>query len=268
MLRVIISLTTIPSRIKNITTTILNICEDQTVKPNILHLYVPKKLHRTDEESLIPNELIELQKKYDFFKISLVDDLGPITKVYYAFKEYTNQTDIIISIDDDILYDSHMIEEFMDGHKINNNDVLVFMGTKKEFDKFPFVHAEYIQQLNTSRQFLEVDGIGGYRGVLFPRKCIDNLFFTLFNNLNSMHIRELNCNLLEDDLYISLYLKKKNIKITLIGTYYKKKYDSYIIDEIINIAFLDVGKLNNLYSENNSENMGKSSYLINYFFNF
>lgn len=100
--KVIISLTSYPKRFKNLHLVIKSIML-QTVKPDKIILYLgndslniklPKKLEKLQKKGLqieIKNENLKSHKKY-----------------YYAFQEFPN--DLIITIDDDLVYENRMIE--------------------------------------------------------------------------------------------------------------------------------------------------------------
>lgn len=263
--RIIVSFTTTPDRVEYLEPIIKNILEDQTLKPDILSLYLPYKYLKTDIDYPFPKYLEDFTKKYKNFIIKRVEDIGPITKIYYALLEYTKPKDLIISIDDDILLDPHSIEELIESHNSKPYSILGFMGANND----GFVHSELIQGYNTSsRNFVNVNGLGGYRSILFPRILIESDYFSHFVKLNKEHLTTLSIPLLEDDNYTSLYFKHKNISMFVIGTFYPGNLNSIDIKEKINIKFLDSSKLGALYNHTDHSKISNSySLIVNYFNN-
>ena len=142
----------------------------------MLTLCIPDAFDRTGEKYHIPDGIKALESKYDFKITRVPEDKGPITKVYYSLLEYSRPDDIIISIDDDICYHDRFIEELLDAHKNKPECLLGFMGNDPP--RRPFVHAEYVQSGHSDQRiFTPVTILGGYRGILFPRKLVHADFF-------------------------------------------------------------------------------------------
>lgn len=98
---VIVSLTTIPSRINLVYKVIENVLYHQNVKIDKVILYVSDIA-----ENEIPISLKSLLSD-DRFEICIVDDIGPHRKYFYTMQNYPNA--IVITIDDDIYYPFDMI---------------------------------------------------------------------------------------------------------------------------------------------------------------
>jgi hypothetical protein len=260
--RLIVSFTTTPDRVDYLEPVINNILTEQTVKPDLLVLYLPHKYLKNGKEYSIPEYLENLTKKYLNFIIRRVDDIGPITKVYYALLQFNRPKDLIISIDDDILLEQHAIEELLDAHKSKPYSILGFMGCNND----GFVHAENIQLNNKGRNFVNVKGLGGYRSILFPRILISDDYFEHFNNLNILHLNTIYIPLLEDDNYTSIYFNHKNISMYVISTYFPGDLSSNDIRKRINIKFLDSSNYGALYGTGDHSNISKSyEIIVNYF---
>ena len=75
--------------------------------PFMFNLYVGRNEN-------IPEELIRFFKTTSNAKINFVDDIGPLTKSYYALQEYPD--DVIFLIDDDISYTSNWIKFAADSY--------------------------------------------------------------------------------------------------------------------------------------------------------
>jgi hypothetical protein len=103
--KIVVSLTTLPSRISNIEKVINSILVN-TIKPDIIYLNVPQFSTREQKSYDIPQSLLNIET----LKINIIDtDYGPVTKLYPTlFKELDPET-IIICIDDDKEYDHKLI---------------------------------------------------------------------------------------------------------------------------------------------------------------
>ena len=78
-MKFIISFTTSPTRIYKIEK-MMNAIINQTVKPDLIILNIPKIFHRTNETYQIPDYLNSI---YDKFVINHIEtDYGPATKIY------------------------------------------------------------------------------------------------------------------------------------------------------------------------------------------
>lgn len=99
---IIISLTTIPCRIKYLHYTLANIF-NQTVLPDKIILYLAKEEFKHED---IPKHVLDLEKKG--LEIQFVENIRSHKKYYYAMQTYPDA--LIITIDDDILYRKSLVE--------------------------------------------------------------------------------------------------------------------------------------------------------------
>lgn len=187
-----------------------------------------------------------------------------MTKVVYTFKEYTDPTDIIISIDDDIIYHKELIEELLEGHTDKPDTVLGFMGNNPPYHNY--IHGEHIQHGHVKRIYEEVKTLGGYRAILYPRRCIGREFNNILEELNETHQTEIQTNILEDDTFMAKYIKMKGISLYVIGTMYPGNIYSPNLLEQLNFKFLESSNIGNLYGNTNREKMKRSFEIINDYF--
>ena len=180
---VVVSMTSIPSRMSKLAPIITNLLYKQTFVFTQLRLYVPMRCVRQNCVYDIPKELQDMQCSR--FVICRCDiDHGPATKIIPAMVKEVTQSDFkvdaLISVDDDINLEMHAIEELVFAHERNRNAILGFMGVVEP----NFFHAEQIS--NT----LTVNLLGGYRAVLYPHNTF--LPFTqLFLQLYSRHVMKI-----------------------------------------------------------------------------
>ena len=100
--RVIVSITSIPSRMQSLPYTIKSIY-NQTVEPDFIVLYLAQSDFNGDDA--LPQSIKELVG--DRLIIKYVEDLRSHKKYYYTLCNYPN--DIMITIDDDIIYSENLI---------------------------------------------------------------------------------------------------------------------------------------------------------------
>ncbi|MFR9650251.1 MAG: hypothetical protein SNJ33_00575 [Rikenellaceae bacterium] len=116
--RIVVSLTTIPSRIKRLWLVVETILR-QSQKPDIIVLWLSKE--QFADLSTLPKELLAQQSRG--LKIELREGNVKVhTKYHYALAEYAD--DIVITVDDDIFYRSDMISTLMEYHRANPGAVI------------------------------------------------------------------------------------------------------------------------------------------------
>lgn len=172
--RIIVSLTSIPERLEYAVYPIQCMLI-QTKKPHKIVLWLDEQKLR---DELLPQELLDL-KQYGL-DIRYVEDIGPHTKYFYALKYYAD--DIVITIDDDMLYQRTLIEGLMNSHKINPDCVCAYWVWQMKFsrDGVPYSSSEYRVGQETqndvpSDQFAAL----GFGGVLYPPHCLDDRAFNI-----------------------------------------------------------------------------------------
>lgn len=133
----------------------------QTVKPDKIILYLTR-----DDEKRLPPEIQNL-KKYGLDILITDEDIKPHKKYYYAMKDFPN--DIIITVDDDIIYDRRLIEKLLATHEKFPNYVIAGRAkkidwTQKRFKKYED-WALYDKEDTPSINLLAT-GVGG---ILYPK---------------------------------------------------------------------------------------------------
>lgn len=107
---IIVSFTSFPARINNVWQ-VVECMLRQSYQPNKIILWLSEDQFPCEED--IPQNLLERQN--DIFEIHRVpDDFKSHKKYYYTSLQYPD--DLIFLIDDDIYYDTHLIERVMKAH--------------------------------------------------------------------------------------------------------------------------------------------------------
>lgn len=120
---IVVSLTTIPSRLPHLGLVIKSI-KEQSIKPDHIQLYVPREYNKRSlgviDASLIPKD-VDL--------IWVEEDLGPATKVLPAVKRFKDHPDVkLIYCDDDKLFDRDFIKRLLEASDANPNACIVEFG--------------------------------------------------------------------------------------------------------------------------------------------
>lgn len=172
-LRIIVTLTSFPLRISKLWIVIESILR-QSYKPDKIILWLSKE--QFSSLDCLPKILLDQRKRG--LDIRLVDgDLRSHKKYYYAFQEFPN--DIIVTVDDDIIYRKSLIETLYKNHLINNSSIICMYAYEMQFDSFgtilPYKKWFTANRLTHRNLFF---GSGG--GTLFPPEVL----YTDVTNIN------------------------------------------------------------------------------------
>ncbi len=234
-MRIIGTLTTIPSRINNLGDTLQSIV-NQSHKFDAVYLNIPYSYTNFDEQFDIP------EKYNDFCHIIRCQDYGPITKLIGALVQENDPDTVIITFDDDYIYPEGLVEKLISKHRQNEECAIGSAGFK--LGSFPFyisvTHNQH--QLNSRWYSFNVDATGepvdmirSSPGVLYVRK-----FFPPRDRLDKLLRYTENKELFKHcDLVISGYLDKKNIpRILYKMPHVEKNVDSNDSNDSHRVSFL------------------------------
>lgn len=197
--KIIVSLTSYPKRIGTIWFTIETIFR-QTVKPDQVILWLAKT--QFEDMDSLPDKLLHMRKKG--LTIRFCDDLRSHKKYYYVMQEYPK--DIIVLMDDDMIYPKDTIERLLQMHKKHPKDICTMTAQviRPSFKDKPslwtnpklqekFEHSDKIQIFTGS-------------GSLYPPGTLDKSVFDL-NLIKSLCPSA-------DDLWLTFMAYRKGTKIT------------------------------------------------------
>ena len=214
--RIVVTLTTLPRRIEQLTIleSVLQSLNNQTVTPDAIYLSIPERASRLNQiYPTIPQSIANLctivKVPYDF---------GPVTKLYGGLSQEQDDSTMIISCDDDIIYPLTLIEELVTKSQTFPNQVIASAGAI--IGSFP-CHLSFAMNQSKHRNSwwfsteinpisgTLVDIVCGYAGILYRRSffpashLLESDFFSI--PLRNNHL------FLHDDIYISCYLNSKNV---------------------------------------------------------
>jgi len=192
--KIIISLTTIPSRINKLKPTLISLL-DQTNKVDKIYINIPYKTIKGKKYN-IPEWLNKLHN----IKINrVVKDYGPATKLLPVLKKDA----IIIVVDDDVIYGSRLVEDYINMFKKKNCALTTFGAFVKNnhlVDEWPtfmrFREAQYVDILMGHNSFLvtpEMFPKNVFNFEKAPKECIwsDDVWFSGWLKHNQIHIYSL-----------------------------------------------------------------------------
>lgn len=204
--KIIVSLTSFPQRIDKVYIAVSSIFQ-QTKKPDMVILWLAESQFPNREKDL-PLELLE----YQTFGLQIrwcKEDIRPHKKYYYAMQEFPE--DIIITIDDDLTYDSHMIEKLFVSYLHYPNAVSTVRThlVKGQEDGKIASYNVWIKEFSgligyPSMQLFSTSGAG----TLFPPHCMDEEVF------NIEMIKKLCLN--ADDLWLKVMQVRKGTPVVLV----------------------------------------------------
>lgn len=171
--KVIVSFTSYPARIALVDRTVESIL-GQTTRPDKIVLYLATEQFPGKK---LPGALAKLAKNNPEFIIKWVDkNLRSYKKLIYAVVDFPD--DIIITIDDDILYPNHMIADLMETHNKYPDAICgcrvrripVFMGIFKKYRRWMQYKKKRILFYGAYPKFKNFATTGG--GTLFPPRSL------------------------------------------------------------------------------------------------
>ena len=177
--KIIISLTSFPKRINKVYLTIESLMH-QKVKPNKIVLWLTKEEFPKGINQL-PKELLRLRKRGLEIFFSKVN-LRSYNKILWSLKKYPNS--LIITVDDDVLYDKNLIHDLYKKHKKYPSEIICRTAHTLE-KKSPNKLKDYNERTYNFLQKEEKPMVKiiaeGVAGVLYPPKAFDEEVFNIKN---------------------------------------------------------------------------------------
>lgn len=124
--KIIVTLTSYPLRFDYLYCTISSLL-NQTLKPDKILLYIFK-----NDYDLLPRSVLDLEKM-GLTIVKVDQDLKSHKKYYYSFMKYRN--DLLITVDDDIIYSKNTIKNLVEKHYKFPNSIIASRVHKIKFDK-------------------------------------------------------------------------------------------------------------------------------------
>lgn len=208
--QVILSLTSFPARLHLVHYCIRSLLK-QTYKPDKIIIWLSEEECKS---IAIPKKLAML-RQYGLEIRYVPDNLKPHKKLYYARKQFPDA--IIVTVDDDVIYERRLIEKLMNAHIQHPECVCCVMAHEITLrdgqpDLYDHWNGGAVGKSGTSNFYLAL-GVGG---VLYPPNCFDTEYFDV------SLIKDLA--LSADDLWLKATELRLGIPVCKIAPYYKIPY--------------------------------------------
>ena len=139
--KVYVSLTSISPRVNKLITTLKSIL-NQTVIPDKIFLYLSEEEYLIDKgfkNKILPNHLKKfINENSNILELNWVENTGPYRKLLPTLKKKWKENCLIITIDDDFIYNKNLIEKHIYYYHIHNCCIGFRGKTYKNLDNFDY----------------------------------------------------------------------------------------------------------------------------------
>lgn len=206
--KVILSMSTVPNRLSEMrdgwgTKECIKKLLNLSYKNYEIHFNIPHYSVVTGEEYVIPQWLIDITDRR--LKVFRTEDYGPITKISPTIFRVDDPNAIIITVDDDLLYEDGFIECHLEKRKHYPNAAIGFAGLDS-------IDEERNRFVTSVKKDTRVKIIEGYKTVSYVRSFFKEDFFSDFIGKHWA-----------DDIVLSAYMGKHNIHKIVVA--YDKEID-------------------------------------------
>tara|TARA_B100000795_G_scaffold221952_1_gene176745 strand:+ start:209 stop:940 length:732 start_codon:yes stop_codon:yes gene_type:complete len=194
-----VTLTTIPSRLKNLRVTIDSI-NNQTLKPHKIFLNIPKEYKRFPN-TYIKEKDLENIKKIENIEVIRCNDFGPSTKLMGSLDKI-RKYDCVIIVDDDHEYHKLMCEIFIE-----------------EFKKKKTNYSFYLNKIFNIKMAQCADGF-----------LIDTMYLDKISDFYNKFVKNNKNMFFDDDLWFAIYLQLiKKVKLVKILDIFQKRTGENVV---------------------------------------
>ncbi len=203
--KIIVSFTTFPKRILSAGIVVSSMM-NQTIKPDVINLYLSKE-EFPKGISQLPH-IIKKEIECGLNVVFVEKNLKPHKKYFYALQDYPD--DIVVVIDDDIVYPNDLIEVLYNCHKSFPNAVVAQCAHTLLKNGCPISEYVDLEEANESyipKMSYQALGAGG---VLYPPHSMHSELFNIDFILN-------NC-LSSDDIWLKAMQLMNNTPVVITNT--------------------------------------------------
>ena len=170
--RIIVSMTSYPKRFSTICKPLKSLLR-QSIKPDKIIVWLGSDTSIED----LTDEMRQLEKDGIEFRFDKDKNLKPHKKYFYALQEFRD--DLVITVDDDIIYPRNMIKSLLTVHKKYPDNICARRVHKITFDAdgqiAPYTNWDYEYRgiTHPSKRLFATNGAG----TLFPKNSLPNEVF-------------------------------------------------------------------------------------------
>lgn len=163
--KIIISMTSYKPRFEGICDCIKSLCV-QSYKPDRICIFFGNDVNKDD----LTFEMIQMEKYGVEYIFNGDENLKPHKKYYYSLQMFPN--DIIITVDDDVLYPKNWLKKFINVHNKYPNSVCAWRLHKMTFSSGKLnPYSMWIDEYRGSKKPMYSLFPTGVGGVLYPSGC-------------------------------------------------------------------------------------------------
>lgn len=163
--RLVVSLTTIPSRLERIEPTLRSLSE-QSIQPAAIYLNLPRESRREKTAYTVP----AFVERYSQVRVNWCDqDWGPATKLFGVLGRETDPATCIVTVDDDKQYHSEMIADYLHYAPLLPQCALGRRGWILRRPELTWPNMSYLPKTREIRKPVSVDVLTGVGSVLYRR---------------------------------------------------------------------------------------------------
>lgn len=200
--KIVVCLTTIPSRVKYLEATLRSI-QNQSIKPSSIELNIPYKYRRSDIGQI---ELASIPEAFDIYRC---EDFGPATKLIPTLERHPSSDTLIIYCDDDRIYHKDWIKRLVSTYQANPGCCIFENGTDLYYhwqraNKNWLYRLKRIASLGVwkpQHKIHDVDILEGFGGVLVTSQMFDSSVLSIPD-----------CFLFVDDIWFSAKLAQAGVE--------------------------------------------------------
>jgi len=191
-MRVVVSLTTIPSRVEHLPV-VFGFLEKQTLQPDVIYLALPKFCKKENRPyPPLPAEVLS----NPLLKVLDCDDLGAITKLVPALEAESDPDTLVVTVDEDFNYPPNLLKELAEaaedypdsaigstGRVVGNYHYSLVEKVKKVT---PVDLLQGCSMVAYRRGFFEVDELLDYTGAPEGAKYHDDIWISGYLSLSGV----------------------------------------------------------------------------------
>lgn len=168
--RIIVSMTSYPKRITNVSKSIFLLLTKQTVKPDEIHLWLSTEEFPNKEKDL-PEDLQKLLE----FDVATIHWLPKNTFVHkrHEYFKIAQDNDLVFLIDDDVRYADNLIETVMNTHKKFSNCIVCYNRyPKHEYRNKKIIYGYAAPENEPKANLNRWCGQSMIPAKLYPKECL------------------------------------------------------------------------------------------------
>lgn len=201
---VYVSLSLLPSRALDSSHTIESLLK-QSFSPTKIEIYIPKD----SKKDPLPQDF-KLPAIYNnaLINVSYVEDIGPVSKLFYSLSKHKNEDCYIMTVDDDVEYPIDAVYNLIKYADENPGVVPAYRG--RIIRNATNYNMTALHKGTQIQKPINVDLITGTWGVLYQPSFFGDEFF------KAKHFEKTDPLFFTDDIWISYNLKQNGIKMKVI----------------------------------------------------